>query len=208
LVSNRANFLAASLSRFKEAYLFSSEGDEVLRQISTTANYFSFPTRSRNFGFRLGNIGVVANGYGIIDRGAARGLDNLRIGYLTLQEIYRRLAGASGTGQLQDDLPRYFTYFDCTDYVDNVKGVLRGVLTLAKPGVPNPMGSFGHLWLLLHAAFRGWPDVHGGYFDAAFSRELIYRLVCLGFQETVAAYGGVAALSAECKTRQIKSLLS
>jgi hypothetical protein len=71
LVSNRANFLASCLSRFREAYLFSSEGDEVLRQISTTANYFSFPTRSRNFGFRLGNVGVLANGYGTVGRGAA-----------------------------------------------------------------------------------------------------------------------------------------
>jgi hypothetical protein len=46
LLSNRANFLASSLRRFREAYLFSNEGDEVLRQISTTANYFSFPTKS------------------------------------------------------------------------------------------------------------------------------------------------------------------
>jgi hypothetical protein len=135
-------------------------------------------------------------------------LDSLRVGYLTLQEIYRRLGGSSSAGQLQDDLPRYFTYFDCTDYVDQVQGVLRGVLTLAKPGVPNRMGSFGHLKLLLHAALFGRPDVHSGYFDAAFSRQLIYRLICLGFQETVRAYGDIDVLSAECKTRQIKSLLS
>jgi hypothetical protein len=222
LVSNRVNFLASSLSRFEEAYLFSNEGDEVLRQISATANYFSFPTRNRNFGYRLGNVGVRAKSYGIVGHGTAWGLDSLRIGDLTLQEIYRRLSGSSGAGQLQDELPRYFTYFDCTDYVDTVQGVLRGVLTLAKPGVPNRMGLFfdrlglldrlklslDHLKLLLHAAILRWPDVHGGYFDAAFSGQLIYRLICLGFRETVQAYDDVGTLSAECGTRQIKSLLS
>jgi hypothetical protein len=45
LLSNRGNFLASALSRFDEAYLFSNEGDEVLRQISTLANYFVFPTK-------------------------------------------------------------------------------------------------------------------------------------------------------------------
>ena len=47
LLSNRANFLASSLRRFREAYLFSNEGDEVLRQISTTAN-FLFPPKVGN----------------------------------------------------------------------------------------------------------------------------------------------------------------
>jgi hypothetical protein len=31
LLSNRGNFLASALARFDEAYLFSNEGDEVLR---------------------------------------------------------------------------------------------------------------------------------------------------------------------------------
>ena len=42
LISNRANYLASSLRRFKEAYLFSNGEDEVLRQISALANYFGF----------------------------------------------------------------------------------------------------------------------------------------------------------------------
>ena len=36
-----------ALSHFDEAYLFCNEGDEVLRQISTLANYFMFPTKSQ-----------------------------------------------------------------------------------------------------------------------------------------------------------------
>jgi hypothetical protein len=49
LLAGRANFLASSLRRFREAYLFSNEGDEVLRLVSTAVNYFWFPTLKRNF---------------------------------------------------------------------------------------------------------------------------------------------------------------
>src|ERR1700761_9501064 len=67
LLSSRGNFLASALSRFDEAYLFSSEGDEVLRQISTLANYFVFPTKSRNHGFRLGNVEILSRNFGVIE---------------------------------------------------------------------------------------------------------------------------------------------
>ena len=61
LLSNRGNFLASALSRFQEAYLFSNEGDEVLRQISTLANYFpcSRP-KAATHGFRLGNVEILS----------------------------------------------------------------------------------------------------------------------------------------------------
>ena len=32
-------------------------------------------------------------------------------------------------------------------------------------------------------------DIHGGYFDGAVTQRLIYRLACLGFAGTAAAYG-------------------
>jgi hypothetical protein len=63
LLANRANFLASSLRRFREAYLFSSEGDGVLRSISTIVNYFTFPTRSRNYGYRLGNAEILTSDF-------------------------------------------------------------------------------------------------------------------------------------------------
>src|SRR6516165_1165391 len=63
LLANRANFLASSLRRFKEAYLFSSEGDGVLRSISTIVNYFTFPTSSRNYGYRLGNAEILTSDF-------------------------------------------------------------------------------------------------------------------------------------------------
>ncbi len=204
LISNRANFLAASLHRFQEAFLFSNEGDEVLRQISATANYFSFPTRSRNFGYRLGNVGVRE------DYGITTGVDlhNLRIGYMTIQDIYGEL-GKLGSQHLQDKLPKQFSYFDCTDGVDEPEpgmGV-RGMLTLAKPGHKNKLRWYKHFWLLLLYTWKGNPNVHGGYFDAPFLRHLMYRLVCIGRDDTLQAYNGQAELHKECQEHQIKVLL-
>ncbi len=58
IISGRANFLKSSLRRFDESYLFSNEGDMALRLASTAANYFSFPTRTQDGGYRLGNVTV------------------------------------------------------------------------------------------------------------------------------------------------------
>lgn len=58
IISGRANFLSSSLRRFEEAYLFSNEGDMILKLASTAANYASFPARTREGGYRLGNVVV------------------------------------------------------------------------------------------------------------------------------------------------------
>lgn len=58
IISGRANYLKSSLRRFEEAYLFSNEGDMALRLASTAANYFSFPTRTQDGGYRLGNVNI------------------------------------------------------------------------------------------------------------------------------------------------------
>jgi hypothetical protein len=58
IISGRANFLRSSIRRFEEAYLFSNEGDMALRLASTIANYFSFPAKTRDGGYRLGNVTV------------------------------------------------------------------------------------------------------------------------------------------------------
>ncbi|MFI4996929.1 MAG: hypothetical protein ACHQAQ_14260, partial [Hyphomicrobiales bacterium] len=129
LLSNRANFLEPALRRFEEAYLFSNEGDEVLRLISTTANYFSFPTRSWTYGYRLGNVEILSSGYGLIDPRQEGFLRSLRIGVNTLHKLYKKLRDSEippggavvadkGKSSYQEKLPKVFTYFDCTDYVD------------------------------------------------------------------------------------------
>lgn len=223
LLSNRGNFLASTLSRFDEAYLFSNEGDEVLRQISTLANYFVFPTRSKKHGFRLGNVEICSSKFGVIDPAEAGGfLQTLRVGNLTLQELYNKLDLAESRRhpnekrrvQAQMSLPEVFTYFDCTDYVDEDEtGKTRPLLTFAKwqkrCDRTAKLPFYSHLRLLLAYLLPGHrPNVHGGYFEGKLSQQLIYRLACLGDVDTVAAYGGATKLAAECERKQIRVLVS
>jgi len=217
LLSNRANFLSSSLRRFHEAYLFSNEGDEVLRQVSTLANYFSFPTKSSKFGFRLGNVEILKSQYGFIPLAPDDLLSTLRVGHCTLKELYEALRDSrkeSDFESVQDRLPKVFSYFDCTDYVEpDSKGVKRGVLTFAlRTKRKNPkagMRWWSHVRLLLAYVFRHQnPDVHGGYFKGALSQQLMFRLACLGFHGTAAAFGNVATMSAQCEAKQIRALLS
>ena len=135
LVTSRGNFLATSLTRFDEAYLFSNEGDEVLRQISTLANYFVFPTKSRHHGFRLGNVEILSRSFGLIDvdeadflRVAADRKSNSCRSFTTNCELptlngngvtaCNRTSMSQPPQPQQPSLPSKFTYFDCTDYFD------------------------------------------------------------------------------------------
>src|SRR6267142_1760855 len=222
LLSSRGNFLASALSRFEEAYLFSNEGDEVLRQISTLANYFVFPTNSRNHGFRLGNVEILSRNFGLIDVKEDDFLRVLRIGNMTLQELYDALEDAKAERQVnagpvpeQAALPKVFTYYDCTDYVDQVDGdkQARPLLSFAKWRKRNDPEAklrwYSHLYLLLAYVIRGEkPNVHGGYFEGLLSQQLIYRLACLGYSGTVAAFGDEVALGKACEQKQIRMLVS
>jgi esterase/lipase superfamily enzyme len=221
LLSNRGNFLASALSRFEEAYLFSNEGDEVLRQISTLANYFVFPTKNRDHGFRLGNVEILSRDYGLIKPPQDVFLNKLRIGNLTLQQLYDRLEQAEasryksdGKKPAQPSLPGVFTYFDCTDYVEpDSGGQMQGLLTFAlRRKAANPSAKlrwYSHLHLLGAYVFNHQkPNVHGGYFQGALSQQLIYRLACLGYDATVKAYGGEAQLARACEEKQIRVLVS
>jgi Putative serine esterase (DUF676) len=210
LLTARANFLASSLRRFREAYLFSNEGDEVLLLISTIVNYFSFPTRRRNYGYRLGNVETLSEGFGkIADSGV---LARLRVGDKTLADLSDKTSQAT-----QDDftdVANAFTYFDCTDYVDGPDN--RGMLTEArnyKAGNPNGrIPWYEHLWLLFRCSPFCPPskriNVHGGYFDGAVAQQLIYRLACLGFEDTAKAFGGEAQMMNTCAARQIRVMPS
>jgi hypothetical protein len=222
LLSSRGNFLASALSRFDEAYLFSNEGDAVLRQISTLANYFVFPTKSRNHGFRLGNVEVLSRNFGLVNVSPADFLRALRVGNLTLEELSAALEDASARRNpyapaslpARMPLPKVFTYFDCTDYVDQVgpDQPVRPLLTFAKwrkrYDAKAKLRWYSHLHLLFaYIAYRK-PNVHGGYFEGVFSQQLIYRLACLGYAGTAKAYGGESALSSSCEQKQIRGLLS
>ena len=75
IVSNRANNLASSLRRFEEAYLFSNEGDLVLRFASMIANYIFFPSAEQMHGHRLGSLALTNPD---INSGTERGIINLQ----------------------------------------------------------------------------------------------------------------------------------
>ena len=114
----------------------------------------------------------------------------------------------------QISLPEVFSYFDCTDYVDqDESGAKRSLLTFAKwqkrYNRSAKMRFYSHLRLLFAYLLPGHrPNVHGGYFEGMLSQELIYRLGCLGFEETVAAYGSEPVLGKQCESKQIRVLLS
>ncbi|MFM7325206.1 MAG: alpha/beta hydrolase [Nodosilinea sp.] len=147
IISSRANFLASSLRRFPESYLFCNEGDIALRLASTAANYIAFPSRTQARGYRLGNVALQnlqANGddYGLINLTALDQelLPRLPLGealtryrYNVMESLfltYQRWSGhqvvtladlfkAQSEGDSnQATLADLFTYFDCTDYRD------------------------------------------------------------------------------------------
>jgi hypothetical protein len=47
-----------------------------------------------------------------------------------------------------------------------------------------------------------------GYFEGSLCRQIIYRLACLGFKDTVDTYRGLDYFSEACKSKQIEVLLS
>ena len=46
--------------------------------------------------------------------------------------------------------------------------------------------------------------MHGGYFEGLLSQQMIYRLACLGYEDTVTAYGSDAAMWQACEAKQIR----
>lgn len=204
LLSDRANFLASSLRRFREAYLFSNEGDEVLRQVSRIANYFSFPTTRRSYGYRLGNAEILSSTFGDVQVPHPQLLRNLRVGDKTLAEL-----SDDTTLKHAAAVAKAFTYFDCTDYVDG--NPERGLLTQAKNY--KARNRFARIPVLeqlnlLWQFFSGKIDCHSGYYKGAVAQRLIYRLACLGFDEAVKAYGDEPALYKELADHQIRMVKS
>ena len=204
LLADRANFLSSALRRFREAYLFSNEGDEVLRAISTSVNYFTFPTMRRIYGYRLGNAEILASAFGATSPGRDQ-LGLLRTGTETL----KFLSGQTTRAQRPAAVARAFSFFDCTDYKDGEppKGMLTEALNFKRNDPTAGIPLWAQLKLLI-LYVRGQVDVHGGYFDGTLAQQLIYRLGCLGFDNSLTAYGAEDAMLAECAEHQIRVMLS
>jgi hypothetical protein len=145
VMPGRSNVLKSSLRRCEEAYLFTNEGDLALRLASTAANYFSFPSRSRFNGYRLGNATAQhfkcqdkrqnyhldASQYGIVNwESTSPAAQALRPLYDALEirssnQEHRNLQELNSCPLRNPDEPfspealvNCFTVFDCTDYRD------------------------------------------------------------------------------------------
>lgn len=245
ILSGRANFLRSSLRRCEEAYIFSNEADLALRLASTAANYFSFPARTRFRGYKLGNV-TAKHFIDRFDRRNRRLKDNQKYGIVNLNngednrphkniEVrasnleHRRLdellqsENEEKKKQIAEEeaVADFFTYFDCTDYVD-----FEGEPTKSVPQNGKPKGVVSHaprraalnLWwdyiILCFAYFFSIPrhiNVHGGYFKGKFSQQLIYELAFLGFQRFLSKNfknGSLDDLSKDCQKRGIQVVLA
>lgn len=245
ILSGRANFLRSSLRRCEEAYVFSNEADLALRLASTAANYFSFPARTRFRGYKLGNV-TAKHFIDKFDRRNRRLKDDEKYGIINLNkgednrphknievrasnlehrrfdELLQSENEEKKKRILEEEaVADFFTYFDCTDYVD-----LEGDPTKSVPPNGKPKGVVSHaprraalnLWwdyiILCFAYFFSIPrhiNVHGGYFEGKFSQRLIYELAFLGFQGFLSKNfknGSLDALSKDCQKRGIQVVLA
>jgi pimeloyl-ACP methyl ester carboxylesterase len=223
ILSGRANFLRSSLRRFKEAYLFSNEGDLALRLASTVANYFSFPARTRESGYRLGNVAIKDSaGYGIVNLHDIRQQKNhelLNNLFVDSFDLHKSLANIQASfprdvSQDREEIANFFSYFDCTDYTDNItlsNRRRRRVLTLKQWRLE--LRWFYYLRLIV-AYGVGIRDTHGGYFQGEFCQQAIYRLAFLGFGGFLDSFSqsnrisSLDALSEKCRQNKIQAIIS
>jgi hypothetical protein len=207
VISGRGNVLRSAIRRFEEAYVFCNEGDMALRLASAVANYFSFPAKTREGGYRLGAIAVrppqsteaenAPAPYGILnllpngqlrDRSAFIDYLSIRVD-CSLRERQGEMCGQNADRPVIPDrklIAELFTYFDCTDYQETIVDPKTG---MAKPkgilGLAEGKRRLGYLDLLrlTIAAAQKTIDPHGGYLhnEAQFCKDLIYGLGYLGF---------------------------
>ena len=201
IISGRGNVLRSSLRRFEEAYLFCNEGDMALRLASTTANYFSFPARTRDGGYRLGNVTVreatqpkMVQRAGIVNLQPDGRLVSEQVrGFLSYLYIRRSRSLLDRQQEIGLDLgdrsiAELFTYFDCTNYHERLLNPKtnqlesKGILTRALNKTSLNMRDY--TWLCKDF-MQGKCDPHGGYiFDdrADFTKWAIYGLAGLGWR--------------------------
>lgn len=215
IISGRGNPLRSSLRRFDEAYLFSNEGDMVLKLASTAANYFSFPANTRDGGYRLGNVVVRSANQkaGIVNLDPQGQLIPLP-GKTFLEQLSIRdglpLSERQAKIGLEGDrfIAELFTYFDCTDYKEQGKGIVSKAL--GKPF----LSFFDYLELSLSNI-----DGHGGFLfhaEADWTRRLIYGLSCLGIEKVLQSINPtesnkvalLKAVSDKCEAKGIQVLLA
>ncbi len=218
IISGRGNVLQSSLRRFEEAYLFCNEGDMALRLASTTANYFSFPARTRDGGYRLGNVTVrEATQPSKVERAGIVNLepdgqlvssekrDFLSFLYIRQSRSLLDRQQEMGLDVGARSIAELFTYFDCTNYQEILTNPKtqelepKGILTRALNKTSLDMRDYT---LLCKDFVQGKCDPHGGYiFDdrAEFTKWAIYGLAGLGWRGFVEILEGAPEFPALLK---------
>lgn len=195
LTNGRSNPLQACLRRFETVYLFTNHADIVLRLASTVANYFVFPSRSRESGYRLGNLTNLARTssaprwccqdqpletiglYGVRRRGLLKAMQGFFNDAMPLTEHPFKATRVLGNN---------LVLVDCSDYIDH-KLVLEHGKLICRGNENAPRLSLSYpawrplrymLTILAHAA--GKVDSHGGYFQGPFCLDLLYQVLVFG----------------------------
>ncbi|MEI1373952.1 alpha/beta hydrolase [Nostoc sp. UHCC 0926] len=233
ILTSRANFLKSSLRRCEEAYIFSNEADLALRLASTAANYFSFPTKTRDRGYKLGNVTVdnkksLPKDYGIVNcQNADFTNPTPPSKYLEIRASSnerKRLHCLNNNVPLADEVTaNSFTYFDCTDYTDctDKERSKRGILSFSKKQSALNFWDYVQLCGAYFLKFPRHINVHGGYFEGEFCQLLINELAFLGSNGLLKRYSGciqqqtgsnqsdeLLLFSEDCKRKYIQVLLA
>lgn len=197
LTNGRSNPLQSCLRRFQDVSLFTNDADVVLRLLSTLANFFVFPSSTREGGYRLGNVVPLDSGR------LSWGRQALTYGDIGLYGMRgRRLNSPISLTDppfcASKGLARQLNLIDCTDYDD---------LPLSTAGKSGPrLASPGPAWRPLRylrtlvACLRRRLDPHGGYFQGAFCLDLMFQLLLSGSTSIHHAY---PTLAADLKRHQI-----
>ena len=219
ILSGRSNFLVSSLLRFQECYLFSNEGDTVLLMASTAANYFTYPAKTSQKGYKLGNLGLRSDGstsmskykYGIInlfDKMHSNQFNNFNSVFNRLvvgvdhSYLFKKInVIAENTDpenqekikQELEKVAKQFTYFDCTDF-DYKKEVKNDAGYIRK----SDLNVLNYV-ILTMLSFCNLKDVHGGYFRGEFTKNAIYKLAFLGIKPYLLSFNNVSKLPEELK---------
>ncbi|MEH2349697.1 MAG: hypothetical protein V7K55_17205 [Nostoc sp.] len=202
ILTSRANFLKSSLKRCEEAYIFSNEADLVLRLASPAANYFSFPAKTRDRGYKLGNVTVernkkkfLPNDYGIVNcqnddfNNPAPPSEYLEIRASSNER--KSLHCLNNNDPLDEKaIADSFTYFDCTDYTDctDTETSKTGVLSFSRKQSALNFYDYVQLCGAYFFKFPRYINVHGGYFEGKFCQLLINELAFLGYKGLLRRY--------------------
>ncbi|MGK7878758.1 MAG: alpha/beta hydrolase [Crocosphaera sp.] len=234
----KSNVLGTAIDKCEEAYLFSNQGDMILRVFSMISNYFRFPAKSTERGFRLGNIIVydekqrnqcyqTLNLDGKMDK--TKFLSNLHIVCRGERKSLFELLGSPKFKPTDSLITTQVSYFDCTDSRDHIRNNNDNNNNWSEPK-PILSRAKNHqiirvmqcLELLRQWLFNNHDskiDIHGGYFNGKFCQTLIYGLACLGLDDVKAFWkefykqdkyfqNSANNLLEECQRRHIQVLLS